>query len=499
MNQPRIEEWAGRAFATLLASCALFSIILALFSLLAPQQLDYEEGNILNAGLRIAQGLTPYPDPHGWPIVLNPYGPVPYLATAGLIKLFGLGFTAPRVLTVLAALAISAILTILLRHWGHSWPVGIGFGAMFLCTPVAVHWLPVLRVDMMGLALALAGLSVVALAPKWWSLAVLLFVAALFVKWSLLAAPAACALHLIAKRQWKQLGQMAVVGIVLALAGFLAMQAWSTGHFAFHIFGTHPDPFSPFDYVAAVARLLRAQAFLAVLALIAFVRDVRRDGSSLSSFYLLTSLFGAATIGKSGSNTNHLLELTAALCLSGGLGWGVVAGWLRAKHKAALSALALAGVTAASLASFTFRLPSKPSDGCEQAYAFLRAQGDRVLAENVGALLLAGKPVLLSNPFVFTQLVAYKGWSDAPLRDRLRAQQFDAVLLATPLKLYMLNERWPPGVLKQIEMSYHPAARFSCYEAGVAFLPNQTPSAAPGGRADSSAEQGWAKKPVGGR
>jgi hypothetical protein len=479
MEQRQIEKWVGGAFATLLAGCLLFSTISAVFLLLASRQLDYEEGNILNAGLRITQGLTPYPDPHGWPIVLNSYGPVPYVVTAGLIKLFGLRFTAPRVITVLAGLSISVMLALLIHHWGRSWSIGIGFGSMFLCTPVARYWLPLLRVDMLGLALALAGLCVVTLAPKRWVVAVLLFVAALFVKWSLLAAPAACALHFIAKREWKRLWQMAVTGLIVTLVAFLAMQSWSSGHFAFHMFGTHPDPFSLLDYVEVVGWLLRTRAILAVLALIALGSDVWRDEFSLSSLYLLMSVFGAVTVGKSGSNTNHLLELIAALCLSGGLGWGIIAGWLRAKGKATVSALALAAVTAGLLASFSLRLPAKPSDGCEQAYAFLRAQGSRVLAENVGALLLSGKPVLLSNPFVFTQLVAHRGWSDAPLQDRLRDRQFDAVLLSTPLKLYLLNDRWPPGVLAQIEKNYHPVARFACDEAGVAFLPDPAPPPGP--------------------
>src|SRR5512141_2296909 len=39
-----------------------------------PFQVDYEEGNILTALVRIAHGMSPYPDPHALPNVLNPYG-----------------------------------------------------------------------------------------------------------------------------------------------------------------------------------------------------------------------------------------------------------------------------------------------------------------------------------------------------------------------------------------------------------------------------------------
>ena len=90
----------------------------AVNALRAPVQLDYEEGSILNAGLRIVQGLTPYPDPHSWPVALNPYGPIPYLLVAALVKTFGVSFTAPRIAIVLCGVAVAALLLILLRHFG---------------------------------------------------------------------------------------------------------------------------------------------------------------------------------------------------------------------------------------------------------------------------------------------------------------------------------------------------------------------------------------------
>src|SRR4051812_48090378 len=62
----------------------------------APFQFDYEEGNILNALLRIMQGATPYPDPHALPNIINPYGPAAYYLLVVPVKIFGLGFAYPR-------------------------------------------------------------------------------------------------------------------------------------------------------------------------------------------------------------------------------------------------------------------------------------------------------------------------------------------------------------------------------------------------------------------
>src|SRR5438477_4113552 len=71
-----------------------------------PFQVDYEEGNILNALLRIAHGYTPYPDPHGIPNVLNPYGPAAYYLLAVPVKLFGVSFLWPRLLIAACVVAI---------------------------------------------------------------------------------------------------------------------------------------------------------------------------------------------------------------------------------------------------------------------------------------------------------------------------------------------------------------------------------------------------------
>ena len=471
MIQDRIGRWVEAAFAALLASCAAVSVADAVNVLRAPVQLDYEEGNILNAGLRIVHGLTPYPDPHGWPIVFNPYGPLAYLSTAALVKVFGVGFTAPRLLIVLLAVVVAGLLVVLLRHFGSSWPVAIGFGSLFLCAPVTREWMAFLRVDMMGLALALAGLCVFFVAPRRWYVAVVFFVAALFVKYTLLAAPATCALYLIVKQDWKRLWQAAGTGAALALGGFVATQIWTSGHFAFHMFGTHPDPFLFSSYIRDMTLLFWDIPALWGLAALAVVHDGWRKKISPSSLYFLMALCGAMTVGKLGSNANHLFELIAAICLCAGMGWNAFAGWVKAKGAGVVSALLLAGLAAAALVPFSFKFHTVEIAGCEQAYAFLRSQGDQMLSENVGVLLLSGKPVLVSNPFVYTQLVTRAGWSDWQVRERLRNKQFDVVVLQYREEgVFAPSDRWSPGVLLDIRRNYRLAKEFSCSEAELAFV-----------------------------
>ena len=468
MIQERIGRWVAAAFAAVMAVCAAVAVADAFHLLPTPVQLDYEEGNVLNAGLRIVHGLTPYPDPHGWPIILNPYGPVAYLSTAALIKIFGVSFTAPRVLIVLCAVAIGGLLSVLLRHFGTSWPVAIGFGCLFLCTPMIRTWMPILRVDLLGLVLSLAGVCVFFVAPRRWYIATAFLVAALFVKYSLLAAPASCGLYLIVQRDWKRFWQALGTGSALVIAGFGATQIWSGGHFAFHMFRTHPDPFRLSAYFAYLSMMFWEIPVICGLVVVAIVFDVLHKKISVGLLYFLMALCGAITAGKLGSNVNHLFELIAASCLCAGMGWNELSLWAKAKGAAVLPASVLAVVASATLALFSPHFRRVDASGCEQAYAFLRNHGDQVLSENVGALLLSGKPVLLSNPYVFAQLVMHRAWPDAQVRDRLRRKQFDVVVLHQGITS---SDRWSASVLADIQQNYHLEEGFGCSEAERAYLP----------------------------
>ena len=472
LNQDRISGWVETAFSTLAIVCASLCIVDAVNALRAPVQLDYEEGNILNAGLRIVGGLTPYPDPHGWPVVLNPYGPLSYLLVAALVKTFGVSFTAPRVVIVLCGVGVAGILFMLLRHFGCSRRTAVGFAALFLCISVIRYWIVLLRVDMIGLVLALAGLCVFFLWPNRWLLATALFVAALFVKYTFLAAPATCALLLITKKEWKRLGLMAGTGVGLVLAGFLAAQAWSRGNFTFHMIQTHHDPYRLSSYFEELRDLFWDIPALCGLAALGLSGDAWRRRLSPAGLYLLMALVAALTRGKQGSNSNHILEVAAAVCLCAGITWKVLADWLKARGAALVSSLLLAGLAAALLANFSLQFRTVDSSGCREAYAYLQTKGNRVLSENVGVLLLSGKPVLLSNPYVYTQLATRSGWSDEPLRERLRRGDFDVVILQDREEgTFAPSERWTRGVLSDIQQNYHLEKQFDCDEAELFFLP----------------------------
>lgn len=453
----RVRKYVELVFASVVLICALVNLFGSVARARVSYQLNYEEGNILNTADRILQGLSPYPDPHGWPSVINPYGPIPYYLVSAVVRIWGLSFFPSRLLIVLCTCLIAIVIAALVRRWGGSWLAGIAFAALYLCDPVVQDWTGLLRVDLIALLFTLAGLFVFATQPRRWWPSALLFVAALFCKYTMLAAPAACVTWLLFQHDWRGALRAVVFASVLSVAAFAVIQ-WAThSWFAFYMFHTHPDPFLLRQYLDGIADAAKGNALLLVLCAVLLVHDLRLRRPSVPLLYLLFSVIGAVTMGKAGSDTNHLLELTAATCLAAGAVWSVLWEIPAPKPRWAATALALL------LAILAIRHATEvgfegPYPGCEPAYAFVRAHpGKNFLSENLGAVVMAHHPLLISNPFVYTQLVEYGGWSDQSLQQQIRDPYYDLIIMNTEPA-----QEWSDEVIAALREHYVPVAHFNC-------------------------------------
>jgi hypothetical protein len=472
-KQSQIDEGITRCYAAALLACALFALILAAKTARLPMQFDYEEGNILNAGVRITEGLTPYPAAGSWPIVLNPYGPIPYLLTAVWVKWFGISFFAPRMVSIVCGAVIALLVGLLIRRVGGSTAVSIIFACGFLSVVSVRNWMLTSRVDWLALALSFGGLAACVFLQKHWYVAATLFFTALFVKYSLLAAPLACAVWLASRREWKTLLRMALASAAICAAGFWLTQKWSGGNFAFHQFETHPDPYSLAQCLKFLGERIAAVPLFFGVAVVGVGRDAAKRALALPTLYFLSATLGALTLGKAGSNTNHLIEWTAAICWCAGYGWRFIEAWLRARSLFVANRLAMTAVFITTLlASVTYRPPMEERTLCGATYAFLASHGDSVLTDSVGALLLAGKPVLVSNPFVYTQLVSRGKLHGDLIEERVSQKKFDVILLRDPIGAYPADGRFSKGTLQGIRKNYHEGAPFECFDSNFAYVPN---------------------------
>ncbi|HJY86775.1 MAG TPA: glycosyltransferase family 87 protein [Candidatus Acidoferrales bacterium] len=452
---------------------------LAIYQFVVPYQLNYEEGNILNAAVRIVQGANPYPAIQPPIYVFNTYGPLVYYLIAPLVKHPSPVFTLPRVTICTTGLIVAALIVILLRRAGVSWKLSLSFALLYLTMPAVHDWVYLLRVDLVGIPLTLAGLGVCWILPRRWYLAVPLFVAAIYCKFTLIAAPAACCLHFAFRKEWRRTAGLAASIGGLSLVLFFVLERATQGWFAFNMFRTHPDPYLISQWAQLFFPALRVHAVLVFLALALAAEDVRRGHPSLPVIYFVLGTGMTLTAGKVGSDTNHLLEWLAALCLTAGLGYHALQqrgrrGWALALVPAALALVVLF--------TLPFDLDVEPArDGCREAYAYVKDHsGDHFLSENVGAIVLAGKPVTFSNPFVYAFLVKSGALSDDELAREIRERYYDAVLLdgdLDALKNQAADPKspdtfWYADFLDALGQNYHPARQFKCIGARFAYEPN---------------------------
>lgn len=164
-------------------------------------QIDYEEGNILNAATRLLHGLTPYPAVGSFPYIVNCYGPVGYLLSAAGIKVFGLSLFGPRVLVLLSGIGIFFLIAAIVKTLGSRWDVGFLAALSFLCAPLVYYWFPTLRVDFWAIFFSLLGLYVFVKVPRAWPLVGLIFSAAILTKHTAIGAPAAVFLELLVQKK----------------------------------------------------------------------------------------------------------------------------------------------------------------------------------------------------------------------------------------------------------------------------------------------------------
>jgi hypothetical protein len=265
--------------------------------------------------------------------------------------------------------------------------------------------------------------------------------------------------------------------MLFCAVGFTITQWCSNGHFAFHEFGTHADTYELSRFWLLLGAEVARLPVVFGLAFLSLDTAFRRREASPAVVYLLMTLMGSCTAGKLGSSSNHLIELTAAACLGAGIVWPEVIEFMRRRLERSRD-LAVNGMWAGLCASVVipstlYRPPAASPNVCGGVQVFLRDHGNRVLTDNVGELLLAGKRVAVSNPFVYTQLVTRRGWSDAPVLDRVSARQFDVILLERAVEAYGVNERFSEDVLSEIKRNYRRAAQFECPYAGVAYVPKE--------------------------
>jgi hypothetical protein len=114
------------------------------------------------------------------------------------------------------------------------------------------------------------------------------------------------------------------------------------------------------------------------------------------------------------------------------------------------------------------------ASGCAETLDYVRNfASDRILSENISALVLTDKPVLVSNPFVITQLGNSVEWQKGSMEQLAQDQYFGLVLLGGDLKDFRPESgTWSAELINVIRHQYSPVRYFQCPNARVAYVAN---------------------------
>ena len=482
-----------------------------------PYQLEFGEGNVLASSLRVAHGESAYPPLTAQPpYVISPYGPLLYWIEAPLVRWFGggsgAGFGAGRLLSLLATFAAGVLLVLLLHRWTGSWRTALLFGALYPCLPQVGVWAATMRSDSLAVMLSLAGLYVVAAGDKtrrWASVlfpAAVFFLAAILVKPTLVAAPAAVFLSMVVRKEWRAalgFGAAMVTGILLA---FFWMQHVTAGAFLVQLAGSHPEPYTLRHYLRVAAMVMREQAIPTAMLAAFVVVSVKRRALTLPLLFIVMALLSTLSAGMAGASANHFMAWGAAVCIGAGMAYQL-AEESADRFTRALVPLVLFAMVASVLATSTlswllwndtsttegplqafgkwlpyqqriFPIDTEVPRDCIELQDYLASlPGKNVVSENTGAAILAGKTLLVTDPYSYGQLVLAGKLPGTPLEQMLREHRVDAVVLGQDVARLRTADfnRWPPSFLDAVEQNYKWERSFKCAEGRAVYVPRVAP------------------------
>jgi hypothetical protein len=483
---PALEQGGKIMFFIFSAAAVIVCIVYQSIAATFRYSLDYGEAPLVDQAMRLASGQNIYrADISTPPYTISNYPPVYVSLIAVSVKMFGAAqsFMVGRTISVLSAWASSLLLMLIVYRTTRDRVAAFVAGLVLLAFPFVVYWSPLLRIDMLALALSLGGLCALVWKPASTARLIgvaLLLVAAIYTRQSYgLAAPLAAFVWLLA-RDWRQALILALLVGGVGAGSFLLLNTLTAGGFFFNIVTANVNEFSidllRFNWdrfrEAALIPLIIGGASL-------FLVPRRNPLWALSAPYLIGATLSAATIGKIGSNVNYLLEFCAALSLAA----GAVIAWSRAQlpiysMRAVLLILLAIGVgrmIQTMLEDYTFDLQERQAARAELSELeslVVETPGSILADEYMGMLTLHSRPLII-QPFEVTQLAWAGKWDQTALLESINNKEFASIII---FDRPWANERWTQEMLAAINQSYRLADVVADNKVYVAFQRENTRS-----------------------
>jgi hypothetical protein len=454
----------------------------------SPFELDFGEGPVLAATRALIAGQSIYPPAQDGAALISNYTPLYYAVAGALGVAVGDQLAAGRALSLLSALLSAAVLAALAwRALGPSTATPLralaaaGAGLGFLQVSYTASWAALMRVDLLAVFLAFAGLFVFSVTAArgravYWCLVP--FALAACTKQTALAAALSCIVTMMRlnRRRGVALGAMFAAALVLIAT---ALQVATRGGFSFHVIGGNLHAFrwqqaaSFLQDVAIRYPVLVALAVATAPALFGSLPHGRAGGPRRAASagdctraalgtYLALAALSSLSVGKLGGEVNHLIELLAIVCVCAAVAVGEALATARrpATAAAAVAMLALMGWQVVWLAPpQSIEMPEVPpaSEQAQRAALLdvVRRVDGPVLSEDLTLLTLADKPIVF-QPFDGAQLIARGARDAAPLVGGLERGEFRLVVLRFDVRTPPTQafDRFPRAAIEAIRTGY---------------------------------------------
>lgn len=482
-----------------LALCGLLYLVgltvwLGVTGLTFPYQLDYGEGVLLHFVREWAHGQPIYKAIEGYPYITSNYAPLTILLALLLTPALGITYTTGRLWTLLAILAIAAIIGGWVRRSSpatsegkiRSWLPAVVAALLFAGSPYIYHWAPLFRVDLVGLALTLGGLYAVLISSprplaslkvdaaeltgkrKHWLLwlAVILFVAGLYAKQSFIFAPAAALAYLFLFVDRRQAIKLALAVGTLGGGIFLLANALTGGGFWAGLVASNVNPFLWREFWKQLADFFGTFAILSLTtAWYAVDKFLQRDRIDPLDLYLLAALASLLLAGKAGAWENYFFEALAALSLCSGMALARLSNHKRPILRVVAPLLVLAQV---GLMWHTPRVADRYLELTRQSNRemapILARSPDPIVSEDMGLLVTNNKDLNYYH-FQYSQLARAGRWDQAWELGQLREGRFSLVILEEGTRLDVDRyQRFTREFLSELDRNYRHARTVGKYQ-----------------------------------
>lgn len=394
-----------------------------------PYPLENGEGIAVHSMQLLWRGeLYTYID--GFPLSVANYPPLFFILTG--LTLFDNPFMAGRVLSCISILSIGLLLFFSIRRLTADYAAAYFGALLFFLMPWVVKAGIICRVDMLGSALAMAGLfCFLHRNRKIHVIGCFFFLCSLYTKHSLIATPLAAFL-ITARYDWryalKIFSILAGIGILI----FFGLTIMTHGGFYRNLITYNVLAYEFPRLIGNMIMFARSWGLLWIVIVPCLMMP--SFWQSPLSAYLVCGLLSIVLTGREGSSQHYFFEATMALCFAGGwtfhrMGHGkrgvvirfgvvvfIVLSILHSRHIFGL-----------------YSVPKSRQYVDQLAVERVQAEKGPVLAQDTGLIIAAGKTVYV-HPFAITTLIRRGMIEPDFLYDQLNRQFFSLIVLDSPLE-----------------------------------------------------------------